>query len=60
MDTTHPRFAILAQGRLYLDSGKSVRELKSQFGEGIRDRAVALHERNAWKTSGSGARFMGA
>jgi hypothetical protein len=59
MDTTHPRFALLAQGRLYLDGGGSVRELKSHFGERIRERAVAMHERNAWKTSGTGARFMG-
>jgi len=52
-------FAFLSQGRLYLRSGQTVKEIKSRFGESIRDRALAMQERNAWKQQGSGARFMG-
>src|SRR4051812_48049879 len=54
------RFAFISQGRLYVQSAREPREVKSRFGEKIRERAVALHERNSWKREGAGARFMGA
>jgi len=52
-------FAYLSQGQFHLKDGDGeVRLIESKFGHSIRDRAVQIHDRNAWKTQGSGARFM--
>lgn len=51
--------AYLSRGRLHvLTEGGSVRTIDSKFGKDVRDRALRIQERNAWKTQGSGARFM--
>lgn len=53
-------FAFIAQGRLYVQAASgAVREVKSHFGDKIRSREAEIQQRNAWKTQGSGARFMG-
>ncbi len=54
-----PRFALLSQGRLFLHAAGELKEVTSHFGKGIRDRALSIRERNAWKYQGSGAKFMG-
>jgi hypothetical protein len=53
-------FAILSQGRLHLHDAGKLREIKSHFGETIRERAMSIQERHAWKTEGRGAQFTGA
>ena len=51
--------AYLSQGRLYLKSGDApARHVESQFGEEARQRAVQVHERNAWKAEGRGNQFI--
>lgn len=53
-------FAYLSRGTLHVKNGDGeVRLVESRFGQSIRDRAVQIHDRNAWKTQGTGARFMG-
>lgn len=52
-------FAFVAQGRLYVQTSRGVREVPSQFGENIRRRETEIQQRNAWKMQGMGARFMG-
>lgn len=53
------QFAYLAAGKLYLKDGQSEpRLVESQFGQSVRDRAVQIRDRNAWKTQGTGAFFM--
>ena len=54
------RFAFLAGGRLHISNDSKVSELKSQFAQAIRDRALAMQQRHAWKSEGTGAQFMGA
>jgi len=53
------RIAYLAQGKLHLkvDDGQ-VHTIESRFGREVRERAVRIQQRNAWKTQGSGAKFM--
>jgi hypothetical protein len=52
-------FAFLAQGKLHVKLGDApVSEVDSRFGEQVRERALQIQERNAWKTQGTGARFM--
>lgn len=52
-------FAYLAAGRLRWKQGSNPAvPLESKFAESIRQRAVELHRRHAWKTEGRGAQFM--
>jgi hypothetical protein len=52
-------YAYLSQGRLYVKLGdEPVRAVDSKFGESVRQRAAQIQNRNAWKTRGTGARFM--
>jgi len=52
-------YAYLSQGQLYLKLGdEPVRPVDSKFGESIRQRASQIENRNAWKTQGTGAKFM--
>src|SRR4051794_20715961 len=53
------QLAFVAQGRLYVQTPRGPREVLSQFGASIRDRERSIQERNAWRTQGTGARFMG-
>jgi hypothetical protein len=51
--------AYLAQGKLHLRTGDGiVRTIESRFGREVRERAVQIHQRNSWKTQGTGAQFM--
>jgi len=52
-------YAYLSQGQLYLKLGDDpVRAVDSKFGESVRQRAAQIQNRNAWKTQGTGAKFM--
>jgi hypothetical protein len=53
--------AYLAQGQLRLKPGAApVRTIESQFGQSIRQRAVEINRRHAWKEQGRGGQFMRA
>ena len=52
-------YAYLSQGQLHLKLGDApVRPVDSKFGESVRERAAQIHNRNSWKTQGTGAKFM--
>ena len=52
-------YAYLSQGQLYLKLGDDpVRPVDSKFGESVRQRSAQIQNRNAWKTQGTGAKFM--
>ncbi|HVU52091.1 MAG TPA: hypothetical protein VHL80_15440 [Polyangia bacterium] len=52
--------AFLSGGRLHVKEGdEAPRAFDSRFGQSVRDRAVRSAQKNAWKTQGAGARFMG-
>ncbi len=52
--------AYVAQGKLHLHPGDGApRVVESAFGRSLRDRAAQIQNRNAWKTQGFGAKFMG-
>jgi hypothetical protein len=51
--------AFLSQGKLHLSTGPSgTRIIPSIFGETVRERALRIQQKNAWKTQGTGAQFM--
>lgn len=52
-------FAFLSLGKLHLVQAAKVSEITSHFGEKIRERALEMERRHAWKSQGAGARFMG-
>lgn len=55
-------FAYLGQGKLHVcegSGGRPPRTIDSAFGKSLRDRAVQIEQRHAWKTQGRGAQFMG-
>lgn len=50
--------AFLASGRIQiLDESGAVRTVESRFAESLRQRAVEIEQRHAWKTQGRGAQF---
>jgi hypothetical protein len=52
--------AFLSGGRVHVKDGdEPPRAFDSRFGMAVRDRAVRSAQKNAWKTAGTGARFMG-
>jgi len=52
-------YAYLSQGQLHLKLGDDpLRPVDSKFGESVRERAAQINNRNAWKTQGTGAKFM--
>lgn len=54
------RVVALADGKMFKLDGANAVELPSRFAEQMLARSLAIVQRNAWKTSGSGARFRGA
>ena len=53
-----PELAFLSQGKLHLVSQEEVTVLASAYAEETRRREEEIHRRNAWKSEGTGARFM--
>lgn len=55
----HCTVLYITQGKLHLkEPDKPARLIESKFGQSLIDRAARIHNRNAWKTQGSGAKFM--
>lgn len=53
-------FAYLAGGRLnFVDASGEKHALESRFVESYKERARSIKRKTAWKTEGTGARFMG-
>jgi hypothetical protein len=51
--------AYIAKGELHLKNGDgSVRRIESKFGQTVRQRAMELYKRGAWKREGSSAGFL--
>jgi hypothetical protein len=50
--------AYLAQGKLHLRGDGVAGTVESEFGRSLRERAVQIHNRHAWKMQGRGAQFM--
>lgn len=49
----------IAQGKLHLkEPNKPARLIESKFGQSLIARASQIYNRNAWKTQGTGAKFM--
>jgi hypothetical protein len=54
-----PKIAYLSQATLYLKDGEGeARRVDSCFGQKLRERAVQIRQRSAWKTQGPGAGFL--
>ena len=55
----HEDFLYVAQGKIHLkQTGKPAQIIDSKFGQSLVDRASQISQRNAWKTQGTGAKFM--
>jgi hypothetical protein len=53
--------AYIAQGKLYqLCDGSSVEQIQSRYGQKIIDQTVRIHQKDEWKTKGSGSHFGGS
>lgn len=51
--------AYIAQGKIHVKRGSAAPViLDSKFGQTVRQRAIDLEKRNAWKTQGTGSQFM--
>jgi hypothetical protein len=50
--------AYLAQGKLHLSGDGAPATIESSFGRSLRERAIQIHNRHAWKTQGRSAQFM--
>jgi hypothetical protein len=54
-----PNVFYIAQGKInLLEPGRPPRLIESKFGQSVIDRAAQIQQRNAWKTQGTGAKFM--
>jgi hypothetical protein len=54
----HPSLAYISQGQLHLERDGSGEILESPFGLSLRDRAVQIQNRNAWKVRGRGGQSL--
>ena len=52
-------FAFVSLGKVQVYRSGTVTELGSNFGDRIRERALEIEKRHAWKSQGAGAAFMG-
>jgi hypothetical protein len=55
-----PPLAYLAEQQVHVAEGGEARPLESKFVEEVRRREASIQRKTAWKTGGTGARFMGA
>ena len=54
-----PAVLYITQGKINLkEPGQPARLIESKFGQSLIDRAAQIHERTAWKSRGTGAKFM--
>lgn len=55
---TSPFLAYISDGQLHVQSDGGAQVLESAFGRSLRDRAIQIHNRNAWKLQGRGGRAL--
>jgi hypothetical protein len=55
---TNPSLAYIFQGQLHLEGDGSNEILESPFGRSLRDRAIQIYQRNAWKLRGRGGQSL--
>src|SRR5580658_3272947 len=55
---TYPLLACISQGQLSLQGDGGSQILESPFGCSLRDRAVQIYNRHAWKTQGPGGQSL--
>jgi hypothetical protein len=55
---TNPSLAYISHGRLHLECDGGGEILESPFGRSLRDRAIQIHNRNAWKLQGRGGQSL--
>jgi hypothetical protein len=55
---TYPLLACISQGQLSLQGDGGGQILESPFGRSLRERAVQIYNRNAWKTQGRGGQSL--
>jgi hypothetical protein len=55
---TEPCLAYITQGKLHLQRDGGAQTVESLFGRSLRDRAIQIHNRHAWKAQGRGAQYM--
>ncbi len=55
---TDPCLAYIAQGKLHVQRDGGPQTMESAFGRSLRDRAIEIHNRHAWKSQGRGAQYM--
>jgi hypothetical protein len=58
INVSEQRLAYVAQGKLHVQRNGARSTVESAFGRSLRERAVQIHNRHAWKTEGRGAQFM--
>jgi hypothetical protein len=55
------KLAYITQGKLfYKDDSSPTNQVHSHFGQQIIDRTIRIHQKNDWKTKGSGSYFGGS
>ncbi len=55
-----PTFAYLSNQQVHLRHGGVTKTMESEFGLSVRERAISIERRHAWKSKGHGAVFTGA
>jgi hypothetical protein len=53
-----PLLAYISHGQIHLQGDDSGEILESPFGRSLRDRAMQISNRNAWKTQGRGGQSL--
>src|SRR5262249_39199311 len=56
---TEPALAYLSKGKLHVRRGGATQAIQSEYARTVRERAMSIERRHAWKTQGRGARFLG-
>ena len=55
---TNPSLAYISRGQLHVQHDGGGEILESPFGRSLRDRAIQIHNRNAWKLRGRGGQSL--
>jgi hypothetical protein len=56
---TEPALAFLSKGKLHVRREGATQTIQSEYARTVRERAISIERRHAWKTQGRGARFLG-
>src|ERR1700722_11706008 len=58
--TTGLSLAFLSKRKLHIRRNGVTKAIESEFERSVRERTASMERRNAWKSQGRGAMFMGA